>query len=315
MKNATFKSYDGTEIYYSYWDDLSKYEEDIPKGVVQIIHGMSEHSGRYNDFAEFLNSMGYVVYATDHRQHGRTANNIEDIGYIKDNDIFNMVKDEQLFTLLIKEKYQDTSFFILGHSMGSFILQKYVQYMGVTSSFTKNYTINGIIIMGSTFRSFEYYIAKYLSFIFLKIFGDKRMELLEKMLFRNHKFTFLSNYIQESWISSNKKEVNKYKEDPYCAMIFSTKFYYELFTFMIDVFKRYNMKLVDPNLPLFIVSGKGDMVGGKSKKIKKLYKEYQFLGSKDVHMKLYSHSLHEILHDNDQQEVYDDIKSWLNKRC
>ncbi len=317
MKNSTFKTYDGMDIYYSFWDDLTNYEKKNPKGIIQIIHGMSEHSRRYDDFANFLNSQGYIVYATDHREHGRTAKKIENIGYIQDNDIFHMVKDEQVFTLLIKEKYPEIPFFILGHSMGSFILQKYLQHMGIVSllGLDSKMKIKGAIIMGSAFRSWEYNIAKWLSFVFLKMFGDKRMEILERIIFRNPKFTFLSNCFKRSWVSSNKNEVNKYEKDPYCSMIFSTKFYYELFTFMIDVFKSYNMELIELGVPLFILSGKGDMVGGKSKKIKKLYKEYQKLGSKDIHMKLYSDSLHEILHDNDQKEVYEDIKNWLDKRC
>ncbi len=319
MKNSTFITYDDSEIYYSFWDDLTKYEGESPKGLIQIIHGMSEHSGRYNDFADFLNSQGYIVYATDHRGHGRTAKKIENIGYIQDNDIFHMVKDEQVFTLLIKEKYPEIPCFLLGHSMGSFILQKYLQHMGIVSLLGKaKVQIKGAIIMGSAFRSGEYYIAKWLSLIFLKVFGDKRMQILESILskkhnIRNPKFILLSNPVQRA--GSNVNAINNSKKDPYYATIFSTKFYYELFTFMIDVFKRYNMELIELEIPLFILSGKGDIVGGKSRKIKKLYKEYKNLGSKDLHMKLYGESFHRILSDNDQKYVYEDIKDWLNKRC
>ena len=311
MQNSTFKTFDGLDIYYSYWKEVKN-----PKGIIQIIHGMAEHSGRYDDFAMYLNSIGYIVYATDHREHGRTAKKIEDIGYVNDNDIFHMVKDEQLFTLLIKDQYKDLPFFILGHSMGSFILQKYLQHMGIVALMgtDSKVHIKGTIIMGSAFRSFEYYLAQFISLCFLKIFGDKRIKLLEKIFFNKFRLNFISK-VASSFISTEEKEVKRYEEDPYCAMTFSTKFYYELFTFMIDVFKRYNMELIDLDIPLFIVSGKKDPVGGKSKKIEKLYAEYQYLGDRDVSMKIYTNSLHEIIHDKEKKQVYNDIKEWLNKRC
>lgn len=311
IQNSTFKTFDGTEIYYSFWDDVKE-----PKGIIQIIHGMAEHSGRYDDFAQFLNSIGYIVYATDHRWHGKTAKKMKDIGYVKANDIFHMVKDEQLFTLLLKEKYKDLPFFILGHSMGSFILQKYLQHMGIISLLgtDSKVHIKGAIIMGSAFRSWEYYLGQFLTYCLLKIFGDKLMKKIEKIIFNKFHLNVVSK-ITSSLISSNEKEVSKYESDPYCKMNFSTRFYYELFSFMIDVFKRYNMELIDLDIPLFIVSGKGDYVGGKSKKIKKLYAEYKKLGERDISMKLYKNSLHEIIHDKDKKIVYKDIKHWLNNRC
>ncbi|MDR0484523.1 MAG: lysophospholipase [Alphaproteobacteria bacterium] len=303
MKNSTFITFDNEKIYYSIWDEVSN-----PKGILQIIHGMAEHGGRYNDFALYLNKAGYIVYATDHRCHGKSAKSLEDIGYVGDNDIFHMVKDEQVFSNLIKEKHPNFPLFLMGHSMGSFILQKYLQVEG------KYLDIKGAIIMGSAFASIEYYLGRAIAYIPLKIFGDKNIRNLEKILFKYFRFNFIASYAH-ILLSRDKVALQKYREDPYCQRIFSAKFYYELLNFMIDIFKKHNMELADVNTPLFIVSGKGDFVGGKSKKIKKLYKAYQDLGFVDVKMKLYKDSLHEIIHDKEKDIVYQDIQEWLDLKC
>ncbi|MCL2567706.1 MAG: lysophospholipase [Alphaproteobacteria bacterium] len=305
MKHSTFTAIDGEEIYYSIWNDV-----EHPKGVLQIIHGMAEHGGRYGDFAEYLNAHGFIVYATDHRSHGRSAKSIEDIGYVGDSGIFKMVDDEVIFTNLLKKKHPNLPFFLLGHSMGSFILQKYLQQMGNKAA---GY-INGAIIMGSAFSGWEYYLGKGLSWLPLKIFGEKNIRRLEKLLFKHFRFNFIASYAHVL-LSRDKIALQKYKEDIYCQRIFSLKFYYELFTFMIAVFKKSNMQLTDIKTPIFIVSGKHDIIGGRSKKIKKLYKAYQDLGFIDVSMKLYENSLHEIIHDKEKDLVYEDINQWLLKRC
>ncbi|MDR2008222.1 MAG: alpha/beta hydrolase, partial [Alphaproteobacteria bacterium] len=119
MKHSSFISFDGEKIHYSIWDDVKN-----PRSVLQVIHGMAEHGGRYHDFATYLNAHGFIVYATDHRSHGRSAKSLEDIGYVGDKGIFKMVGDEEIFSNIIKAEHPDLPFFLMGHSMGSFILQK-----------------------------------------------------------------------------------------------------------------------------------------------------------------------------------------------
>ena len=101
-----------------------------PKAIVQLVHGMNEHSNRYNDFAIFLNQHGYSVYATDHRGHGQSALSIDQIGYIGENGFSKMVSDEHQLQQFIQAKYPNKPHFIIGHSMGSFITQRYIQLFG-----------------------------------------------------------------------------------------------------------------------------------------------------------------------------------------
>jgi alpha-beta hydrolase superfamily lysophospholipase len=167
--------------------------------------------------------------------------------------------------------------------------------------------------MGSAFASREYHVGKWLAWLPLKIFGEKNVRRFEKLLYKHFRFNFIIKYAH-ILLSRDKIALQKYKEDPYCQRIFSIKFYYELLSFMIDVFKTENMQKINPQTPIFIVSGKHDLIGGKSKKIKKLYRAYVDMQFTDVSMKLYEASLHEIIHDKEKDTVYADIKQWLNSR-
>ena len=117
------KSFDETEIYVHEWRDVA-----APKAVVQIVHGMAEHAGRYAAFAEFLNSHGYVVVADDHRGHGRT--DPDTLGYA-DGDMFSdTVRDEAAVTDYYRAQYPGLPYFLFGFSYGSFLTQSYLSKYG-----------------------------------------------------------------------------------------------------------------------------------------------------------------------------------------
>ena len=82
---TTVTTADGTALFTHRW-----LPDGPPKGVVQLVHGMAEHSARYAALAEDLTAAGYAVYAHDHRGHGRTAAE-EDHGYFADDDGFGTV--------------------------------------------------------------------------------------------------------------------------------------------------------------------------------------------------------------------------------
>ena len=120
MKYVKFTSFDNTILQAYVWDDVK-----MPKGVVQIVHGMAEHARRYDDFAKFLNANGYIVFADDHRAHGNTEKK-NDIGYHAGDIYGDSVKDELFITKYLSEKYALPVVF-LGHSYGSFIGQRYLE--------------------------------------------------------------------------------------------------------------------------------------------------------------------------------------------
>ena len=120
--------------------------EWIPEGkvkaILQISHGMVEHIERYNDFAEYMNEKGIYVVGQDHLGHGLSAANDNELGFFHQtcgnefvvNDIHNLRK-------LTQKKYPDLPYFLLGHSMGSFLTRQYIKGHGQD--------LAGAIIMGT----------------------------------------------------------------------------------------------------------------------------------------------------------------------
>ena len=116
--------------------------DEQPKGVLQILHGMAEHCGRYGDFAEFLCEQGFDVIVYDHRKHGKSLREEDVFGIFDKTDRWeSIIEDVHIVSQKIKEEYPGIPVFMLGHSMGSVILRSYLSNHGKG--------IKGSIIMGS----------------------------------------------------------------------------------------------------------------------------------------------------------------------
>lgn len=173
-----FNSFDNKRIYIHEWLDV-----DTPKGIVQIIHGMAEHAGRYGEFAKFLNRNGYLVVADDHRGHGKT--DTETLGFCEGNMFEDTVKDEGEITKYYKEKYPNLKYFVFGFSYGSFVTQSYIGKYGDI--------IDGAVISGSNKKKdFEVYLGALVTETF-NLFGMQRKpaKLIEKLSFDVYSKSFL----------------------------------------------------------------------------------------------------------------------------
>lgn len=111
-----------------------------PKGIVQIVHGMCEHKERYIPFMEYLSAHGYVCAIHDHRGHGETVLNEEDLGYMYKGGWRALVEDIKLVQNEIKASYPALPYTLFGHSMGSMAVR----------SFTKRYddSIDTLFVCG-----------------------------------------------------------------------------------------------------------------------------------------------------------------------
>ncbi len=95
--------------------------EGPPRAVVQIAHGLAEHSARYARLAAALNAAGYAAYANDHRGHGPKAA-AADLGHFADEGGWDkVVGDLWTFNRLIAAEQPGIPIVFLGHSLGSFL--------------------------------------------------------------------------------------------------------------------------------------------------------------------------------------------------
>lgn len=124
VKTFYFKSSTGSDIYAQKWinEEVKEY-----KGVVQLVHGMQEHIGRYDEFANMLAECGYIVVGHDHLGHGNTVKDEKDFGYFADKDGWNkLVEDIHILQNQVQKEYPELPYIIMGHSMGSLLVRTYI---------------------------------------------------------------------------------------------------------------------------------------------------------------------------------------------
>lgn len=301
MKSSYFKSHDNEKIFLTKWDDVEN-----PIGVIQIFHGMAEYGARYDRFAKFLNKKGYIVYADDHRGHGKTAGSLEKVGYVGENGFDNIVKDEYFITQQIKTKYPFLPIFIFAHSFGSFIGQEYINRY--------SNDVNGVILCGSAKQDGIDGKAGLLLTKLIRKFGDesKPNPKLESIIFGNYCKKEKENKSKFAWISSDINEVKKYENDDYCGNVFTTNFYYNMFTGFKELYLKEKIDTIRKDLPVFIIAGEMDPVGNYGKSVKKLFNHYKSLNMDNVEIKLYPEGRHELLNEVNRLDIFDDIHSWIS---
>ncbi|NLZ25790.1 MAG: alpha/beta hydrolase [Clostridiales bacterium] len=293
MKYQKFESFDKTIIQCYLWDEVRN-----PKGVVQIVHGMAEHAKRYDSFAQYLNKNGYIVWADDHRAHGATEPE-SSLGY-HDGDVFlDTVKDLIAMTKYLKETY-NLPVVVVGHSYGSFLLQRYIQLYSDVSGVILSGSANmkGLLLnMGAMIANTQY--------AFLG--GKKKGKLIDKLSFGNYNKPFKKEAPEFGWLTRDIEQVKKYVFDKQCGYVMSIGFYKHFFGGLKKAYVKSNLNAIPKTLPIALFAGSDDPVGGKGKLVKKLYKQYKDLGIENVSMKLYEKGRHEILNEINNMEVYKDF--------
>lgn len=293
MRKEIVVGYENKDLVGYFWDEVAS-----PKAVVQIVHGMQEHAKRYDDFAKFLNSKGFIVFASDLRGHGETCGNVNDLGHTN-GDIFNeIVKDQIIITELLQKQY-DLPVYVLGHSFGSFITQRYIQECSLAKK---------VVICGSAYtKTFIMWMGGLVANLTALFKGSHtRARLIEKLSFGS----YAKNFEHGNWLCSDESVFEAYKKDPYCGTPFPVCFYKSMFK---NVFNNYkHLKNISKDQQVFLIAGDKDPVGENGKLVEKLYAVYKKHGV-DVSLKLYKNDRHEILNGVNKREVYADIVNFFEK--
>lgn len=295
------KSCTGAELHCRKWFNplLSEY-----KAVIQLVHGMEEHIGRYADFAEFLADEGYIVFGHDHLGHGNTAKIKRDFGYFSDKNGWEILcKDIHIYQNAISSLYPDIPYIIFGHSMGSLLVRTYV-----TKYSDK---LDGLIISGTSGQKFGLSIVKSQTKIIEAFRGRRyRSKYIKNLVTGSFNRKFKPNLTEADWISSDEENVQKYLADPLCSSTFTVSAYYELISGTQYLSRQKNINKT-PNIPILIFSGDKDPVGANGKGVNRVYRMLKKAGVEDVTLKLFHNGRHEMLNEVNKDEVYDLIKRWL----
>ncbi len=301
---AKTKMTDGHEIFIHNW--ISK--KSAPKAVVQISHGMAEHAARYEPFAEKLVDSGYIVYANDHRGHGKTAGSVDCLGFFAENNGWmRVVEDMNELTSLIRNAHPGLPVFLLGHSMGSFLLRTYMFQYGTR--------INGAIISGTAGSAGVLGdIGMLVANMEIKRKGLRgKSTLLHQLSFGGYNKAFKPTRTDFDWLSRDHAEVDKYSNDPFCGTVFTAGFYRDLLWGLKTIHKKENIGMIPKNLPILILSGDKDPVGKNGKGVSQVYQSLKNIGITNIQLTLYPGGRHEMLNETNRHEVYRDVINWMDQ--
>lgn len=301
MRRETYVAEDGKHISLCVWDEV-----ESPKGIVQIVHGMAEHVARYDEFARYLNARGFIVAGDDHRAHGQTDPN--DLGFVVgEGDLFEKtVGDERGITDWLLERYR-LPLVLFGHSYGSFLTQRYL-----TISADK---LAGTVLCGSAFmQGATVNLGAYLANRKCK---KKKGAGKDDpgLLFARMTFGAYDKKLKDGingWLNRDESEVRKFNEDLQCGFICSNGFYKYFFNGLKTIAAD-DLANLRKDLPLLIISGSCDYVGGLGKLVKKLEARYRAVGL-NPQMKLYEGARHELTVETCRQEVFADVTAFA-ERC
>jgi alpha-beta hydrolase superfamily lysophospholipase len=303
-KEFFFQSqYSGTKIHVIQW---------IPDqpiiGILQIAHGMVEYIERYEEFATYLNQYGILVVGNDHLGHGSSVNSKEDYGFFGDkngSDI--LVHDMHSLRSRMQEAYPSVPYFMLGHSMGSFLLRKYI---------TKYESgLAGVIIMGTGyFPSFILKIGKAWTYLGALLYGWNRpAKTLDGILFTKDKSEREDDYTN-SWLSKETEIVRRYKEDERSQFVFTYNGYYCLFDTIDYLTKKKHLRNMDADIPVLILSGQEDKLGMRGHGVTRFYRQLKKYPIHDIQLHLFPGDRHELLNETDREEIYERISQWIRNK-
>lgn len=296
----TFPSSDGVHTVAAAWWR----PEGPPRGVVQLVHGISEHIGRYDSFARFLAEHGFAVVGHDHLGHGRTARNPSEFGWFADRDGWkHVVKDVRALRERVGAEYPGLPCFLLGHSMGSFVVRGYLMFWPGT--------VDGAILSGTGQEPAPTVaLGKFLTGI-----GNPRKvnKLVNSLSLGAYNKKFAPNRTSADWISRDEQIVDAYVADPLCSFVPTAGMNHDMMGGLQFIAGKENLSRMDKDTPVYFFSGDKDPVGGMGEGVRKVCGFFRDAGVKDVTMKLYPGGRHEMLNETNRDEVYADVLSWLEK--
>lgn len=277
---------------------------DQPIGVLQIVHGMSEHRRRYLPFMQEMAKQGWSCVIHDHRGHGESVKDSDDLGYFYDSSGTYIVEDVHQLTYYMKQHYPNLPYVLFGHSMGSLVVRAYTKKY--------DYELNGLIVCGSPSKNNLLPFAQTLAFMIYKLKGDHyRSKLIQHLAFSSFGKRFGNKPSENGWICSDSAVVKAYDNDEKCGFIFTANGFRSLWKLMANVYDKDDWGLLNPQLPILFIAGKDDPCIMNEHKFIQAFTMMKKIGYQNVKAKLYPHLRHEILYETDKETVYEDILKFL----
>ena len=282
-----------------------KWVPENPIGVIQIVHGITEHIDRYEEFANYMVNQGYIVIGNDHLGHGKSIITDKPKMFIGELGSWNyLVKDINTLYEIITEEYKLPTY-LIGFSLGSFVSRHYLidynpfyqKAILVGTGIQPNIVLNilKLIVKGEV----------------KKIGVENTSKFIRELSFGTYNKQIKDAKTDYDWLTSSEEEINKYINDPLVGKDTTGSLFYELLDGMVYTSKLSNIKKMK-ELPILLLSGLDDLVGSKGNGVKKLENIYK-KNNIDVSLKLYEGKRHDLFHETNKLEVFNDILTYIKK--
>lgn len=282
--------------------------EESPKAVVQIVHGIAEYVERYDEFAAYLNGLGFLVVAEDHMGHGQSVGENGIQGYFH-GGWFTAVEDTMTLLRETQAAYPDIPYVLFGHSMGSFmartILCKY-----------PDSGISAAVICGTGWQPAALLppVTRFIEAVCRKDGEDQPSAFLENLVFGSYNRRVEHPRTAYDWLSRDAKIVDAYIAHPMCGFTPTAGLLREMMKGLTYIEKPAHLEAMKKDLPVFFVAGGDDPVGSYGKGVRHTVSQFKKAGMTNVSCRIYPLCRHEILNEVNRQEIFEDIGGWILKK-
>ena len=280
-----------------------------PKGVIQIVHGMSEYIERYDSLAAWLVDSGYIVCAEDHIGHGKTVSDPSGYGHMPvEGGKEILLADVDGLRAIVSGLYPDLPYIMYGHSMGSFITRAYIAWKGQGLSAV---VLSGTGNMPALVSQFGQALAK----AFARFKGERDHEhLLDYLTLGRYATAIQDAKTPMDWLTTDPDVVQAYLDDAQSGFSFTAGGYATLLSLTSEVVRPSNVAKIPKGLPILLISGEQDPVGDMGRGVFDAYKLMRDAGIKDVDIRIYSGLRHELHNEVGKERIFEDVVTWLNER-
>ena len=280
------------------------------KAVLQITHGMTEHMGRYEAFARYLCSMGITVAGFDLRGHGKNPGDAE-VASFGEGGWAASIEDMRLFYELLEQRLTVVPHYMLGFSLGSFLLREYL------TKYPDEGEVAGAIIMGTGHQP-GWLLSIMMGIVngqIKKAGFDKTTDLVHQLSFGTYNQKFKPNRTTADWLCADETELDKYLADPLVRKDISAGLFWELLGSMKRTGSAYEYDGWDTSIPILLISGQDDPVGDGGKGVQEISRRMKKSGMENVTIKLFPGARHDLLHEekNGADATRKYIAEWIKQ--
>lgn len=275
------------------------------RAVVQIVHGLAEHAGRYEELAKALTAAGMAAVAHDHRGHGKSAADAEGLGFFAEREGWaTVIGDARRARAFARERLPEPPLVLLAHSMGTVVaLHDLVSIPDKPVA---------VVLSGATGKVGPLLrLGQGLVQVEMRRLGARgRSKLLNATAFGTYNRAFRPNRTAFDWLSRDEAEVDLYVKDALCGFLPTCQLWRDLLGAQAELQTPAFVRRL-PRLPYLLVSGSRDPVGGHGKQVRALTQLMERAGL-PVELRLYPEARHELFHETNRADVIRETVQWIS---